>query len=351
MRYFLPFCLLLILVVSCNPDDEMEIKPFDSYGTGAYVVNRGTAGVSTGSISHYLSGCLQGKNNIFEEANGFSFPEELRDMTFTGSGQVLLLTPKQIIIATADDFVQQTTIGGFDNARQIQLISPDIAYVSQYNAPGQGHGIKVVQLSTGQIIQNLLPGKSTDKMLVAGTAVYASNTGGNFIDSTIAKIDAIGNQLINYIEVGKRPTNLGIDANGSLWVLCEGVINNLVNPEAPENVPGALVRLTNDQIISSFALGSGARNLVVDRNGENLFYVNRNWTYKLPITAAALPLIPFVTTSFNGYDMDPATGLLYGSNAGNFIEDGTIWVYNTNTQDTIGTFIVGNAPLEVVFRQ
>lgn len=337
----------MLLFICCNSDDEMEIKPFDSYESGAYVINRGTPGIETGSISYYVSNCLQGINGIFERANGYTFPDEIRDMCFTDDGRALILTPTQIIIVTQGDFLQTGSIPGFDNAQQIELISPAVAYVTQYSA---GHGLKVVDLNAGAVVKSLLPGKACKAMVRQGLALYAANSGGIFVDSTLSKIDAVNHELLSYIEVGKRPIGLEIDAVGNLWVLSEGVINNLVNPEAPENVLGSLMKLSNDQVVTTIDLGAGARNLAIDKEGQTLFYVDRNWTYELPITAVQAPLIPFATNSFNGYDVDPVSGLLYGCNAGDFQGNGEIWVYDVNTQDTLSTFQVGNAPLEVVFR-
>lgn len=350
MRYLLPLLLVLFLLPACGDDDEMEIKTFDSFEAGAYVINRGTAGVEAASVSYYISDCLQGTNNIFQAANGFSLPDELRDLAFTGDGKVLLLLPTQIIVATETDFVQLSTIEGISNARQIEVISPSKAYVSQYNAPGVGFGIRVIDLNTGQITNELLAGRSADQMLTLGTSLYTANTGGNFIDSTLSKIDVLSNTELSTFEVGYRPTGLAADANGAMWVLCEGVLNNLVNPDSPDNVLGALVQLNNDVETKRFSLGAGARNLAIDRQGENVIYVNRNWTYKLPITATTVPLIPLITNSSNGYDVEPSSGLLFGANAGDFVEPGTIWIYNISSGDTLATFTTGNAPLEVVFR-
>ncbi|NNE30130.1 MAG: hypothetical protein HKN16_10870 [Saprospiraceae bacterium] len=349
MRFFLSSIIILLLVSACS-DDDMDLKAFESFEEGMYVINRGNEGLTNGSVSYYLPGCKQGTHGIFLENNSTPIPGVLRDLAFTGAGEVLLLLPDRIIIADENSFVQVDEVTGFENAQQIEVLSPNKAYVSKYNGPGTGFGIMVLDISARSFVDSLLPAKSVSKLTVFGSTVFTANSGGAFVDSTVSMINAISDEELGTFTVGPRPVDFEIDKNGDLWTLCEGVIIDPTDPEDPSNIPGRLVQSSLGQILSSFSLGAGARNLVIDNVGENLFFVNRGWTYELNINANVLPSVPFQSFGFNGYNVDPENNILVGCNAGTFEDRGEIWLYDLNVRDTLGTFQVGVVPLEVVFR-
>ena len=342
--------LSLLTILACNPDDEMmEPKVIDTYGAGVYVINQGSANLNA-SVAYYLETCQQVEPSIFAKNNAAPLVSPLMDIAFVDNSKVLLLHPEKLIIADANTFEQTSEITGFTRGQKVEVINSSKAYIIRYNNLGTGDGLLVADLNNLTISKSLHPNRSSDEMHRLGPAIYLVNSGGDLVDSTITKFDATSDLFLTNIEVGKRPTQIVSDKNGDLWVMCEGVLNDPINIDSPDNIRGKLVKISNDEVVLEIDLSVNARHLTIDKDKSTLYFVNNNWTYDLSIDNSSLGLTPFIAKSFNGYKIDPASNLLYAANAGDFSGAGSIWVYSLTTRDTVNSFVTGNIPLGFEFR-
>ncbi len=351
-RMIFGLCFLL-LVAACGGDDEMmSEKEITEFPEGIFVVNRGNDDVANGTISFYQRECEQVVDNIYLKANlSPQLGNDLRDMVFIGAeGFVLSNNSNRLTIVNADDFTFIASIEGFENPQNLLVVNPNKIYVSQWGADGLTGSIEVIDVQSRSIIASIPTPGGPGKMISQGPAVFVANSGGFAPDSLLSKIDATSDLFLKTIQVGVNPVDLVEDQEGGIWTLCGGVLVNFQNPMGPENTPGRLVRVSNDRAELAFPLTAGARNLVINNTGDQLYFVNNNWTYQHGIRQTSLSQVPFLDLSFNGYAVDPQSGLLLAANALDFKKRGEIVLFDLNTATSVDTFAAGIIPTTFSFR-
>ena len=78
---------------------------------------------------------------------------------------------------------------------------------------------------------------------------------------------------------------------------------------------------------SASAGGGGLR---ISPDGQQLYYGYGQGEYRMSITDTALPTTPLIPRSFYGFDIDPTTGQLYGTDALNYSSPGRLIRYQPN---------------------
>ena len=73
-------------------------------------------------------------------------------------------------------------------------------------------------------------------------------------------------------------------------------------------------------------MGSGG-GLRIGPDGQQLYYGYGKGEYRMNITDTALPTTPLIRRSFYGFDIDPTTGQLYGTDALNYASPGRLIRY------------------------
>lgn len=345
--------MLLCLCWACSPDDEMmKPKEITSYDTGIFVVNQGNNDVANGSISFYQRDCQQVVNKIYLLANTATrVGNKLQDISIVGDrAYIISEQANTLTVVNAQDFSHLESIRGFSQPKKLLAVNQNKLYVSQWGDDGLTGSIEVVDLNNLSIVNSIPTAGGPGEMLQVGPAVYVANSGGFVSDSIITKIDASSDTVIKTIKVGQNPVDLAIDQNGAVWALCSGILVNFQTPNSPENTPGSLVKIEEDSPSLSIPLVAGARNMVINRAQDKLYFVNNNWTYEHPIGSTSLSGVPFLDLSFTSYAIDPSTGYLLGGNGKDFKEDGEVLMFDLNTASPVDTFAVGIIPIAFGFR-
>ena len=347
-------CLgLLGLLAACrNEDDSARPKAITSYPEGIFVLNRGNDDVANGTVSFYQRECQQVVTNIYLKANlSPQLGNDLRDLVFIGNEAFVLSNrSNRLTIVNADDFSFLDSIEGLANPQHLLVVNPNKIYVSQWGANGLTGSIEIVDVPSRSIVGSIRTPGGPGRMIAQGPAVFVANSGGFAPDSLLSKIDATSDRFLKTIEVGVNPVDLVEDNEGGIWTLCGGVLVNFQDPSSPDNTPGRLVRVSNDRAELAFPLTAGARNLVINRAGDQLYFVNNNWTYEHGIRQTSLSLVPFLDVSFNAYAVDPTTGFLLAANALDFSRRGEIVRFDLNRASPIDTFAAGIVPTAFAFR-
>lgn len=345
--------MALCLLWSCGSDDEvMGPKEITSYESGVFVLNQGNRDVASGTVTFYQRNCQQEVSTIYQKTNTTTrLGNDLQSIAIVGErAYILSAQAKSMTVVNVDDFNHLGVIEGFENPKDILSINDNKLYVSQWGADGVTGSIQVIDPNSLTIVNSIPTRGGPGKMIRVGPAVYVANSGGFATDSVLTKIDATTDMIINTIEVAYNPVDLVQDKNGAIWSLCSGILNNFQNPDAPENIPGALVKIENDVKTLALPLTAGARNLVINKTQDQLYYVNDNWTYEHSITSNSLNPNPFFSLSFNAYAVDPESGYLLAANAFDFKERGEVVLFDLNTKNPVDTFPVGLVPIAFEFR-
>ncbi len=330
----------------------MKPKEIDTYGSGIFVVNQGNRDVASGTISFYQRDCQQSVNTIYQKVNTTTrLGNDLQGMVIIGEKAFILSNQSNALtVVNTDDFSHLGVVEGFENPKGILAINDNKIYVSQWGNDGLTGSIAVVDVNSLSIVKSIPSRSGPGKMIQIGPAVYLTNSGGFAVDSVITKIDATSDLVLKTIAVSPNPVDLVQDKNGAIWTLCAGVLNDFQNPNNPINVQGKLVKIENDQSTLSLPLTAGARNLVIDKTQDHLYFVNNNWTFEHPINSNSISLSPYFSASFTAYGIDPVTGYLLAANAFDFKEKGEVVLFDLATKNPVDTFEVGLVPIAFGYR-
>jgi hypothetical protein len=141
-------------------------------------------------------------------------------------------------------------------------------------------------------------------------------------------VNALGDILVDSVQVGLEPNSMVTDKNGNLWVLCSGGYLNEENPTLWKIAPASrevLAKFTFDDINTS------PDNLEKNGAGDSLFFLNRG-VFKMAITDIALPDQPFIQEDDGKYffylGVDPVNGAIFTSDALDYTKNGFVYRYD-----------------------
>jgi YVTN family beta-propeller protein len=345
---------VLIFLQSCKSDPD----PVIPQGTaGFFVVNEGGFGNGNASLAYYDRKADVLTNNIFTTKNGRPLGDQAQSMTvFENRGYIVVQNSGKIEVINADDFASVGSVTNLPSPRYFIGISATKGYVSDWGADGVTGTVKVIDLSTLEVIKTIQTGKGANRMLKVNNLVYVANSGGYDKDNTVKVIDSNTDAIVATITIGDNPNSLQRDKDGNIWVASSGYIvyNNDFSINETASTKGSIskisasntesLRLTVDKV--SFSAPS---NLVISPDGTSLYYMYEDAFYSLATTATALPTAPLKSKSYYGLAVDPTNGMIIGCNAPNFSSAGTIEIFNT--RDTIRTtYPTGIAPNGIAFK-
>jgi len=204
------------------------------------------------------------------------------------------------------------------------------------------------------ISTSIVTGTGPEKMVMAGTDVYVINGGGFSIDSTVTVIDCQNDVVIKTIQVGKRPTGIVKDADGSIWVMCSGKGFNGW-PQAGDS-EGHLIKINPvSHDIEKDIVFPGSENhpekLAINKNGSFLYFLYSGGIYQMNISAHDYQYSVLVKSgNFYNLGCDPVSNFIFATDPIDFQQDGYVFRFNTVDGAKIDSVKVGIAPGEFCFR-
>lgn len=352
---FTAFAVVSIFT-SCKKDDPEPDPTTPSAGTtydnGVFVTNEGPFGSGTGTLSFISRNGGSPYNDIFEAKNSFPLGNIVQSMTIHNSkGYVVVNNAGKVEIIDASTMATAGTISGFTYPRYFLGIDNSKAYVSEWGTGGLAGAVKVVDLNSKTITATINTGKGAENMVKVGNKVFVACGGGFDNDSVVTVIDALSNAVDTTIIVGANPSNLQVDANGNVWVLCKGKYN--ASWTALEQT-GKLVRLNGTSYATELSLpfastSSQPGNLVINSAKTTLYYVYSGNVYAHAIASTVLNSSATINRSFYGLGIDPVFDQFYGSDAVDFSSNGKVIRY-TSSGVVVDSFTVGVIPGNFCFK-
>ncbi len=344
------FFIGLAVVTGCGKDDvgEQKVKSVYQSSDGVFIVNEGTFMAGNGDLSFYNRKDQKISNNLFFSVNNRPPGDIPQSLTFLNeTGYLVVNNSNTIEVFSLKDLKGIKTIQGFEMPRQL-LVHGKYAYVSQLGSSS----VAKVSLSDHTIVQQIDVVKSTDRMVIAGNRLFAANWSEYYIpkpNNTVMVVDLTTGALTDSVKVTKEPNSMVLDANGKLWVLSSG---GYLGEEAPALVcidPSTL------QVLKSFvfpAPGHYPTLLTRSADGKALYFADTD-IFRMEISDAVLPTIPVITSSgkyFYGLGVDPRSGEVYLTDAGDFQHEGMVYRFSASHQP-VDSFTVGINPSGVFFYQ
>ena len=359
-NFYLKFLSLIISVlalVSCSDDDPVPVtnSDFPIGENGYFILNEGGWGNGDASLSYYNRDSAKIFNNIFETYAGRPLGDQAQSMCLIDSlGFIVVQTSVKIEVIHAYKFNSVATItedDGLISPREILQVSDDKAYITDWGSNGVNGTVHVLNLNTYETTKAIATGQGADKMIKRGDKVYVINQGGWGEDNTVAVIDIASDELLKKIEVKANPNSIQLDQDNNIWVAGSGSI--VYDAEYNQISTGFLARVGEDDevdFIWEATEDSGSiSNLIINDEGDELYYSHAGAVYNLPINASALASSSIITGSFYDLGFDPVNGQILGAYAPNFTAAGTAFIYTTEGEE-LKNFTTGIGPNSFVFR-
>lgn len=355
-KLFLGFFLSAILF-SCTRDNTQLITNYVESGS-AFVVNEGNFGHNNGNIS-YISHNKTVVNGIYEMANSSSvLGDVIQSFERVGNtGIICVNNSNKVVLVDISTFKQKAALTQYISYPRYALgVSTTKAYISNWSYPGS---ITVVDLNTNAVVKTIEVGNGPEEMITVNNKVYVANSGGFGNDNTLSIINPATDLEEEKITVRDYPSEMVLDAQGFIWILCKGHVEYPAPDYIPHRLSASyLVRLnpstkTIDKEIMLIPANdnfSSSDNLAINGTGTQLYFSVDNKIYTLQITATQLPAQPLVTKYAYGLNVHPYTGDIWICDAKDFASAGMIYRYNQGgvVQDS---FKVGLIPNSIYFNE
>ncbi|UZR98721.1 YncE family protein [Chondrinema litorale] len=342
-------CWLIILslvFVACEDSDEPNVEVPAKYANGFLIANEGPFQNGSGTVSFYSYDSATVTNDVFQTVNNRPLGNVLQSISVYNDEVFMVINnAEKVEVADTETFESVATIEGLAQARYFQAVSADKAYVSEW-INGYGGQLSIIDLNTYEVSDAITTGLGPERMLLDDNKLYVVCSGGYSTDSVVTVIDTDTDEILTSIEVGVNPSGIVKDEDGFIWVLCKG--NYTADYSALEN-SGSLYKInpstnTVESSISFNNFYSQPSDLVIDDDGETIYYSFNGGIYKMDTDDTALPSTSIITGYFYGLGYDPESDYLIASDAGDYTSSGKIVRYDSEDGTVIDEFTVGVTP-------
>lgn len=327
--YFALSLLAITFISYCNPRTGEQIPPAaNKYKNGLLILNEGNFSQANGNLSffQFATGNLLA-DIVNTENNGVSLNATIQNAA-EASGKTCVVTnsPDQLVIFSSESMkVEGTISAGLQNPFDVAIANGK-AYVStwgdNYFPTYANATIKIINLTTRQIVNTISVGKEINSVIAIGNKVYVASTGEN----KVLVINTTTDQTETSINVANEPDAFTVDSNGKLWVLCSS--GNLVRINPNSN--------TVETTISGVSASAFGYNEKITTSGSTLYWIGETTTgfankgiFSMSITGATAPTVPLVVGD-KFYGIGYGNGQLIGGIAPNFSSNGSVVFYNPN---------------------
>lgn len=340
-----------LAIVSCSKDPirERPVDPPDppdsiTYTSGCFVVNEGNYISGNASVTFIDNATGTVVPDAFSSVNQRSLGDVAQSMKiYKGRGYIVVNNSNKIEVVSLGDFTSVKTIEGFHSPRNLEIVDSAKAYVTNL------HGdISIIDLNTLKITGSITTEDWTESMVVYKQYVYVTSIG-KFSATTAERkakvyiVNTKSDMIVDSILTGKEPMGIVIDKKDKMWVLCTGGWDGAE--------PAALLRINPDlQSVEKafvFTGTEGVPSRLCINPGRDTLYFLKAGIFRMPVASANLPQQPFIPNDgklFYGLDVDPYSGILWASDAIDYVQNGRVYQYNATTGALLKSFKAGRIP-------
>ena len=351
IKRIIPGILILGVLNSCTPEDPGN-ENNKGYAHGAYITNEGAFGNSNGSLSFLPEDSVGVINHLFEQVNGRPLGDVVQSFSVAGNrGFIVVNNSQKVEVIDLESFESIGVIAGLEYPRYFLAVNENKGYLTDGNFAGR---VLVVDLNTLQIRDTIAVGAGPEHLILKGDRVIVANSGGWGNDSTLTLIDAEKDAVIDTWNCGYNPTDLVVDRDDNLWVLCKGKVT-WEGWNIAEETESEICIMDSDkgEIRKRFTIGSVGdffwpMTLGVSDDGRTLYCLEASGIYSLNYKADGLPENPLVPGYFYGFGIEPSTDRVFALAAPSFTAAGWLIRYNSDGS-LVDSLSVGIGPNRVAF--
>ncbi len=342
-KHLLGILFLAVLIVSGCKDDKETAN--QGYSDGIIVVNEGTFQVGNSSISHYDPSTGMAEQDIFQTVNGRPLGDVAQSIDFfQNKAFIVVNNSNKVEVVDAVTFQEMATISqGLSLPREFLGINSTKGYVSEWGNGTSGQ-IKIIDLNTYAVIDSInTGGVGPDKMKFINNMVYVGHSGGYGSDQLFTIINPDTDEVINTINTSYNPNEIVVDGEGNIWVLSIGYFDFITYESFP-----AMLTMYNPNtmdVVKEFELpGNYPTDLQINSDGNTLFFIFNSQIVSMNTSSTTLDLTNLTNgNNFYALGYDSEEQKLYASNAGDFVSEGEIMIFNESGEN-IGSFDAGVIP-------
>jgi YVTN family beta-propeller protein len=352
MKNKILFLSLVLFVFSCKKEDEKEESrnPETTYLNGRYVINEGALNQNNASIT-YISSEGNVVNDVYFNVNGVELGDILQSFTVIGSnGYAVLNNSQKVEVIGLSDFKRIATIASVDYPRYLVDGGNGFGYLSNGSMTGD---LKVIDLSSNQIIASIPVGNGPEKMLLHGGQLFVCNSGGWLTDNTVSVVNTTDNSVVDVITVGDRPVDIAADIFGNIWVLCSGETLYDENWNVTGHTNAMLYRINATDLVVTASEQIGVNGdhplqLEVSPGGTVLYYEN-NGVYAIDLNTGEFPGAEIISDDRGSLNVDPVSGNIWSASVSDFMNPSNIGQFSPSGA-MINSFQAGIGTNGVAFR-
>lgn len=219
---------IVLLFTACNKEEENKDDADldqNNYSNGLLVLHEGLFQQNNSTLAWVDLSNDKVTSNLFLSKNDRLLGDTGNDMKrYGGKIYIVVNASSTIEIIDAKTFksIKQIAMVYEGKAQQPRRIdfNKNKAYISSFD----GY-VNILDTTSLAITKRIKVGANPEGIATFENAIYVANSGGlNFpnVDSTVYKIDASSNTVVDSFHVGANPGSVQVDNNGNVYVVKRG---------------------------------------------------------------------------------------------------------------------------------
>lgn len=349
-------CLLVLVVSTSCVEDAGSVDNEGVYGDGYLVVNEGSFGKTSGSLTHVPGGSIVPE--AYKKENGVALGETLQSISEINVKYYACVSGANEVVVLNKNTLKREGSFSVNFPRYITPMSGTRLLVS---SGFRSKKVKVLSLQSDKVTDSIEIGYNAEQMIKHANKIFiASSTFSG--TSTIAVIDSEKESVDKIIDISNigdtitavNPAYLTIDNNFKLWALAVGSTSYDDSFNVTARTSGYLLRIDPDtyEIEEAFEFtnpeGTPAADIkqptrmVLSSDREHLFYIFNSMIYKMSINDKELnisrPFLSRMPASSSGYHLSTHSNTLFVIT---YSQSGTVNLYSETTGSQISQHSAG----------
>lgn len=346
--------VLIILIIGATlVCCESDKTPAGAYENGVFIVNEGSFGNSNGSVSFYSKSTDSVYNNIFYTTNNRSLGDVVQSLgVYNENAYIVVNNSNKIEIANKNTFEEEGVIPELPAPRYMAF-QDDKGYVSCWG----DNSVKVIDLNVHEVTASVEVSTGPEKMIAYNNKLYVANSGGWSSDSILSIIDLSTETVDKSLVVKHTPTDMVINSEGDIWVLCSGKI--LYGPDDPwpiiEETPSMLYKIDTetDEVVVEVTLFKDQHPSHLEIDTDDILYFGGGFgfqgIYSWNPSASSGTSTQIISEYCYGFNIEPASDEIFATLAPSFTDAGILNRYDKNGSE-LGMYTCGIGPNSAGFK-
>lgn len=318
------------------------------YANGILVSNEGPFSNGTGTVTFISEDLSVVNNGIYKMTNDEDLGNVVQSIGFTENEAFIVANvSNKINVVNRYTFEKIASItDGLNNPRYF-IEANGKGYVTNWGdtADETDDFVAIINLQNYTVEGTISVILGPEAILAKDNTVYVAHQGAWGQNNKVSVINTSSNELIKTLTVGDVPNSMQLDASGNLWVLASG------KPAyTGDETAGVLTKINTvtNEVDNNIQFETTQHPSSLNLDGGILYYRLGDTVFEQSLSATSLNM-ETVLEGVSFYTMVVNNGRLYGTDAGDYASNGTLTVYDLNTELTIKALTVGIIPGGIYF--